>query len=661
MRAGARKQALVPAGADGARAGRHRARAARAVPRSAGRASCPGRRASCRRCGRRRSRPRRCASCWRGGNARAADPALLPAARAADRGDAARARRRRAAAGDHDLPAPRRARGGDRLRAVGGATPTRRSRPRCASATATCCSPTTARRSTRSSRGCSPGATIATAESCTGGLMAGRLTDLAGSSAYVLGGLVVYSNEAKTALAGVPAALIEAHGAVSPEVATRAVGGRALAPGGGHRHRDHRASPARAAGSPEKPVGTVCLSSRVRAPTPRSAPCGSRAAAPTSATARPRSRCTCCARCCCGHDPALRRARPPRRRPRRARRGRRRRRPARLARRSPPSRCTSRSRSSARARRSDVDVDRAARRARSRRAPPRARRVLLLPPRHARVLAVDARPTRRERSRRCRRASRPRSPPPASTRPRRARSARTSRSPGCGRARARRATAALRARSARIQRRGGHALRVAACTRPARATSRSPRAADRAHDRYAPPPWSPPRPGGPFSPRCSRWPRSSPSRTPPAPRCSWGSCVDFRGVALRDAHRPARSHGRRSRHDPPARRPRRQDVRPDADVPLRRPGRRGPERDAERRQRAPELESRFRLIGYDQRGTGRSGLLRCPELEKDPHLRSTSAGEDCAEPARRRPPPLHDRGLRRRTWRRSAPSSAWTS
>jgi nicotinamide-nucleotide amidase len=63
------------------------------------------------------------------------------------------------------------------------------------------------------------GLTLATAESCTGGLLAGRITELAGSSEYFLGGLVVYANEAKTALAGVPADMIERHGAVSQEVA----------------------------------------------------------------------------------------------------------------------------------------------------------------------------------------------------------------------------------------------------------------------------------------------------------------------------------------------------------------------------------------------------------------------------------------------------------
>ncbi|HUA11662.1 MAG TPA: competence/damage-inducible protein A [Solirubrobacteraceae bacterium] len=63
------------------------------------------------------------------------------------------------------------------------------------------------------------GATIATGESCTGGLLAGRLTELAGASDYFLGGLVTYSNEAKHALAGVERGLIERHGAVSEEVA----------------------------------------------------------------------------------------------------------------------------------------------------------------------------------------------------------------------------------------------------------------------------------------------------------------------------------------------------------------------------------------------------------------------------------------------------------
>lgn len=65
----------------------------------------------------------------------------------------------------------------------------------------------------------SSGLKLATAESCTGGLVAGLLTEIAGSSAVVDRGFVTYSNAAKTELLGVPAALIGAHGAVSREVA----------------------------------------------------------------------------------------------------------------------------------------------------------------------------------------------------------------------------------------------------------------------------------------------------------------------------------------------------------------------------------------------------------------------------------------------------------
>jgi len=63
------------------------------------------------------------------------------------------------------------------------------------------------------------GATLAAAESCTGGLLAERITTIAGSSRYFLGGAVVYSNALKTELAGVPTEMIERHGAVSREVA----------------------------------------------------------------------------------------------------------------------------------------------------------------------------------------------------------------------------------------------------------------------------------------------------------------------------------------------------------------------------------------------------------------------------------------------------------
>jgi len=62
-------------------------------------------------------------------------------------------------------------------------------------------------------------ATLAAAESCTGGLLAERITSVAGSSRYFLGGAVVYSNELKTKFADVPTKLIEKHGAVSSEVA----------------------------------------------------------------------------------------------------------------------------------------------------------------------------------------------------------------------------------------------------------------------------------------------------------------------------------------------------------------------------------------------------------------------------------------------------------
>ena len=194
----------------------------------------------------------------------------------------------------------------------------RASRRRCASATATRSSPTTARRSTSRSPGCCAGRTIAIAESCTGGLMAARLTDRAGSSAYVLGGLVVYSNEAKVALAGVPAELIERHGAVSPEVAAALADG-ARARFGADLGIGITGIAGPGGGTPQKPVGTVCISvaGRGRARGPRR--CISRAGAPTSATARPRSPCTCCARCCSrGERAPSRRARSPAARSRRA-------------------------------------------------------------------------------------------------------------------------------------------------------------------------------------------------------------------------------------------------------------------------------------------------------------------------------------------------------
>ena len=102
------------------------------------------------------------------------------------------------------------------------------------------------------------GRSIALGESCTGGLLAARLTNLAGASAYFSGGVVAYSDRAKTDLLGVPAELIATRGAVSPEVA------RAMARGAIERFDAALgvgvtgiAGPG--GGTEEKPVGYVCI------------------------------------------------------------------------------------------------------------------------------------------------------------------------------------------------------------------------------------------------------------------------------------------------------------------------------------------------------------------------------------------------------------------
>lgn len=100
------------------------------------------------------------------------------------------------------------------------------------------------------------GERIATAESCTGGLVAAALTAIPGSSSVVDRGFVTYSNEAKAEMLGVPAALIDAHGAVSREVAEAMAEG-ALA----HSHADMAVAVTGIAGpgggSADKPVGLV--------------------------------------------------------------------------------------------------------------------------------------------------------------------------------------------------------------------------------------------------------------------------------------------------------------------------------------------------------------------------------------------------------------------
>lgn len=104
----------------------------------------------------------------------------------------------------------------------------------------------------------SRGLRIATAESCTGGLVAGRLTDVSGSSGWFVGGVVAYANDVKQEWLDVPAELIESHGAVSEPV------GRAMAEGIRRRLKTDIgigitgiAGPT--GGTPQKPVGTVVI------------------------------------------------------------------------------------------------------------------------------------------------------------------------------------------------------------------------------------------------------------------------------------------------------------------------------------------------------------------------------------------------------------------
>jgi nicotinamide-nucleotide amidase len=114
------------------------------------------------------------------------------------------------------------------------------------------------------------GLRIATAESCTGGLVAAAVTAIAGSSGWFERGFVTYSNEAKREMLGVPPALIDAHGAVSEPVARAMVEG-ALARSSADCAVSVTGVAGPGGGSAAKPVGMVCFAWQLRGGASRSA------------------------------------------------------------------------------------------------------------------------------------------------------------------------------------------------------------------------------------------------------------------------------------------------------------------------------------------------------------------------------------------------------
>ncbi|MFL5751584.1 MAG: CinA family protein [Chloroflexota bacterium] len=130
------------------------------------------------------------------------------------------------------------------------------------------------------------GVTVALAESCTGGLVADAITDVAGSSGYFVGGVVSYSNEAKERLLGVPGSVLAAHGAVSAQTA------RAMAEGARDRFRATVAASVTGIAGPDggtdaKPVGLtyVAVADAAGADVRRHVWAGDRAANKTASAA----------------------------------------------------------------------------------------------------------------------------------------------------------------------------------------------------------------------------------------------------------------------------------------------------------------------------------------------------------------------------------------